>query len=126
MNMVLAIFAGGGLGSLARHYAVTAAALRWGQAFPCGTVLVNVFGSFLIGALVEGLALKWQAPEEIRALLVTGFLGGFTTFSAFSLDTLKLVQANQFPQAALYVGLSVFLSLLAVFGGMHLMRGVLA
>lgn len=125
MNLILAIFVGGGLGSVARHYGVLWAGQRFGDAFPYGTLLVNIMGCFLIGAIIEGLALKFQAPAEIRALLVTGFLGGFTTFSAFSLDFFKLAETGQAAAACAYVLASVFLSLLAVFAGVFLLRGVL-
>ena len=126
MNMILAIAIGGGLGSVARHYAISAAAGLWGQNFPYGTLIVNVLGSFIIGALMEGFALKWQVSQETRAFLITGCLGGFTTFSAFSFDTLKLVDTNQFIPASLYVLLSVGLSLAAIFMAVHLIRGVFA
>ncbi len=126
MNMILAIALGGGLGSVTRHYAIIAAASRWGIAFPYGTLLVNVMGSFIIGALMETMAQKWQVSLEIRAFLVTGFLGGFTTFSAFSFDVLKLVDTDQYFPAALYVLLSVGLSLAAIFAAVYLIRGVFA
>ena len=126
MNMILAIALGGGLGSVSRHYTVTAATNLWGAAFPYGTLLVNVLGSFIIGALMETLALKWQVSQEMRGFLFTGFLGGFTTFSAFSLDVLKLAETNQFFTALIYVLLSVGLSLAAIFLAVHLMRGVFA
>jgi fluoride exporter len=125
MNMLIAIFAGGGLGSLARHFAITGTARLMGDAFPYGTVLVNVLGSLVIGMLMETMALKWQVSLEMRALLVTGFLGGFTTFSAFSMDVLKLADTGHMVAAAAYVAASVFLSLLAVFGGAAMIRAVL-
>jgi CrcB protein len=126
MNMILAIAIGGGLGSVARHYAVSAAAGLWGQNFPYGTLIVNIIGSFIIGAIMEGFALKWQVSQEVRAFLVTGCLGGFTTFSAFSFDTLKLIDTNNYVPAALYILLSVGLSLTAIFMAVHLIRGVFA
>lgn len=120
MNMVLAILAGGGIGSVTRHFALTA----WGT--PYGTLAVNVIGSFVIGALMELMAFKWDAPPELRAFLVTGFLGGFTTFSAFSFDVLKLVDTGKALEAVLYVMLSVGLSLAAVFGAVYLVRGMVS
>ncbi|MBI3441595.1 MAG: fluoride efflux transporter CrcB [Proteobacteria bacterium] len=124
MNMIIAIALGGGLGSVIRNYSITAATNLWGQAFPYGTLLVNVLGSFIIGALMEIMALKWQVSLETRAFLVTGFLGGFTTFSTFSLDVLKLVETDQYLASLLYVSLSVTLSLAAIFLAVHIMRGV--
>ncbi len=126
MNGILAIALGGGIGSVARHYAATAMILFFGTAFPFGTLLVNVLGSFIMGVLIEMMALKWQVTPEVRAFLVTGFLGGFTTFSTFSLDVFKLAETGQAAAAALYVALSVFVSILAIFAGVWLVRGVLA
>jgi len=123
--MMLAIFLGGGTGAVARHYSILVATNLFGEAFPYGTLFVNVAGSFLIGLIMEVTALKWQVPLEVRALMVTGFLGGFTTFSAFSLDVLKLADTGHYLTAAAYVAASVFLSLLAVFAATHLLRAVL-
>ncbi len=124
MYLILAIALGGGIGSVARHYAISAAINIWGSDFPYGTLIVNVIGSFIIGALMETMAQKWQVTQEVRAFLITGILGGFTTFSAFSFDVLKLVDTNHFLPALLYVFLSVGLSLAAVFGAVYIMRGV--
>lgn len=124
MGMVLAIFVGGGAGSVLRHFSILGASRLFGEAFPYGTLFVNVLGSFLIGLLVEGFALKFQLPAEMRALLVTGFLGGFTTFSAFSFDFFRLVETGHAVSAAVYAAVSVFLSILAVFAGVFLLRGV--
>lgn len=125
MNLILAIFIGGGLGALCRHYAVIATMRVAGDTFPYGTLAVNILGCFAIGLVMEGAALKWNMPQEARALLVTGFLGGFTTFSAFSLDFFKLTQTGQMFAAFGYAGASVLLSLAAVFGGVILIRGVM-
>lgn len=125
LALIVSIFAGGGLGSVSRHYAMIGVSKMTGADFFYGTLAVNVIGSFVIGALMEALALRINAPVEMRAFLVTGFLGGFTTFSAFSLDFYKLMQAGQPVTAALYAAASVFFSLLAVFAGVYLIRGVL-
>ena len=125
MNMIFAIFLGGGAGAVARHFVILFSTKVWGDTFPAGTLLVNVIGSFLIGVLIEGSALKWNIPLETRALLVTGFLGGFTTFSSFSLDVYKLAETGQVATAAVYAGLSFAFSIAAVFGGVYLIRGVM-
>lgn len=124
MNMIFATALGGALGSVLRHYVITAGG-RLHEFFPYGTLIVNVVGCFLIGLLMELMALKWQVSLEVRALLVTGFLGGFTTFSAFSFDFFKLVETNHVLAAAAYVAASVFLSLLAVFAGVWIVKGVM-
>ncbi len=122
----LAVGAGGALGAMAR-YAVSAQALHMmGPNFPWGTLFVNVLGSFLIGVLVEALALKINITPELRLLLVTGFLGGFTTFSAFSLDAVNMAQRGDLSNAAVYVVASVTLSIGALIVGLVLTRWVLA
>ena len=106
---------GGAIGSVLRYLMVAAIAAPW------GTAAVNVLGSFAIGALFVLL----DARTGWQLFVMTGLLGGFTTFSAFSLDTLKLIEAGQTPQAALYVLGSVALSLIAVALGVALARGIL-
>jgi CrcB protein len=106
---------GGAIGSLARYLSVIAVVP------PVGTALVNIIGSFVMGALFVALSMR----SALSPLLLTGVLGGFTTFSAFSLDALKLWQSGQFGQAALYIVASVGLSLLAVALGAALAKGAL-
>ncbi|MEZ0262928.1 MAG: fluoride efflux transporter CrcB [Alphaproteobacteria bacterium] len=117
MNILLAVFLGGGAGSVARLLSMMATAKLFGDAFPYGTLFVNVLGSFAIGVIMQTVMIKADMSATMQALLVTGFLGGFTTFSAFSFDVYKLANTGQALNAALYVAASVFLSLLAVFGG---------
>ncbi len=125
MNMILSIAAGGAIGSVLRHYAVLAGG-KMHEFFPYGTLLVNVTGSFLIGAIMQAAMQKGNVSEEMRAFLVMGFLGGFTTFSAFSYDFFKMADAGHVPSAILYACASVALSLLAVFAGVFLVKGVFA
>jgi CrcB protein len=106
---------GGALGSALRFLAVAALGAPW------GTMAVNVGGSFLMGALAVLLAGRGAAP-----LVLTGVLGGFTTFSAFSLDTLRLIEDGRVPAAAAYAGGSLLLSLAAAALGLALARGILA
>ena len=124
LNIILAIALGGGLGAVLRHYAVSVVTGIFGDAFPYGILFVNVLGAFIIGVFMETMALKWQVPLETRAFLVTGLLGGFTTFSAFSFDVLRLIETNQYISAALYVFLSVALSITAIFAAVYLVRGI--
>ena len=125
INMIASIAAGGAAGALAR-YAVMGAVGHWlGAGFPYATLAVNVLGCFVMGALVEVFALAWSASPEMRSFLTVGFLGAFTTFSAFSLDVNLLTTQGRLGLAALYVAASVLLSLFAFFAGMYLFRHVL-
>ncbi|HJN04316.1 MAG TPA: CrcB family protein, partial [Alphaproteobacteria bacterium] len=94
--------------------------------FPYGTLTVNVLGSFLMGALIEVMALRWSVGPEVRALLSVGVLGGFTTFSTFSLDFVVLVERGQLGTALGYAALSFSLSILGLFAGLWLFRTILA
>ncbi|NND50619.1 MAG: fluoride efflux transporter CrcB [Rhizobiales bacterium] len=125
MNHLLAVALGGALGAGSRHLVNMAALKFLGSSFPWGTLTVNVAGCFLMGVLVEALALKFQASQEVRLFLATGVLGGFTTFSAFSLDVVLLVERKESLTAALYVMGSVGLSIGALFLALHLTRAVL-
>jgi CrcB protein len=122
MNVVL-VFVGAGLGGVMRH-GVNAAALRLGSAFPYGTLGINVLGS-----LVMGLAIGWFALRgggmQARLFLTTGVLGGFTTFSAFSLDAVTLMERGEIGAALTYVLASVIVSILALFLGLTAMRALL-
>ncbi len=125
MNLVLAIAAGGALGAVGRHF-VGAAALRlFGSGFPVGTVTVNIVGSFLMGALVALMAVKLTPSPEFRAFLTVGLLGGFTTFSAFSLDAVLLYERGAYAAAAVYVAVSVVCSVGGLFAGLQIVRQVL-
>lgn len=89
---------------------------------PIPIMTINILGCFIIGVLTELMALSWNVSENIRYLLVPGFLGGFTTFSSFALEFGLLVEKNQNTQALLYATCSVFLSLLMFFLGLKLIR----
>ena len=119
----LLVFVGGGLGSVARLAVGRASLALLGPAFPWGTLAVNVAGSLAIG-LAIGLLNAFAAGLPTRLFLVTGFLGGFTTFSAFSLDALTLWQRGDVPAALAYVAASVMLSLVAVAAGFQLARAL--
>ena len=119
----LLVFVGGGLGSVARLAIGRASLALLGPGLPWGTLAVNVAGSFAIG-LAIGLLGAHSVGLPARLFLVTGFLGGFTTFSAFSLDALTLWQRGDVPTAVAYVAASVMLSLLAVAAGFQFTRGL--
>lgn len=122
---VILVAAGGAVGSVARYLVGVWSIRMLGLAFPWGTLIVNLVGSFAIGLLTELIARRFNASMELRLLLVTGFLGGFTTFSAFSLDTIALYERGQVSTAAIYVLASIVLSLAATFAGMAAIRSVL-
>ncbi|WP_300125286.1 fluoride efflux transporter CrcB [Immundisolibacter sp.] len=118
-GMVAAVALGGALGSIARYLAVTGIAAALGRAFPYGTLTVNVAGSFLMGVALTLLVQRGLLGEPWRAGLMSGVLGGFTTFSAFAGETLVLAQQRP-AAAALNVGLHLALCLAAVWAGARL------
>ena len=121
---ILWVALGGALGSAAR-YQVNVWSGRWlGAGFPWHTLIVNIAGCFAMGLLVELMALKLNVGNDVRSFLITGILGGFTTFSAFSLDFALLVERNTAGLAALYALSSVGLSLAAVFAGLYVVRAL--
>jgi len=122
LGVLLAIAIGGGLGSLARHYLSTGVYSVTGSTFPYGILAVNVLGGLIMGIVVELGALKLSYSLEMRAFLTTGILGGFTTFSTFSLDTALLIERGDWLGAAIYMVASVLLSVAALFGGLWLVR----
>ena len=114
---------GGALGASARYLVGVGAVRLLGHGFPWATLVVNVIGSLAMGALVVLLAQK--DATRLAPLLMTGLLGGFTTFSAFSLDAVTLYERGQVGAAAGYVTVSVVVSIGALFAGMTLMKGAL-
>lgn len=126
MKTILAIALGGALGSVLRYGVNVGAVKALGVNFPWGTLIVNVAGSFIIGLMTAIFAGYWQPSPEMRVFIITGFLGGFTTFSAFSLDLATLWQAGAFSQAAFYALSSVVLSIGALFFALYLVRTLTA
>lgn len=114
---------GGALGALARYLTGVVALRVMGPGFPWGTLAVNVLGAFAMGMLVVALAQK--DATRLAPFLMTGVLGGFTTFSAFSLDAVAMMERGQVLLAGFYVAASVMLSLGAIMMAMSLTRGVL-
>lgn len=126
MKMLFAVAAGGAFGAVARYLVMVGVGRLLGpHDFPWGTLTVNVVGSVLMGVLIEVLALAWSPSQEVRALLVVGVLGAFTTFSTFSLDVMVLFERGQTLFVAAYVAGSVVLCVGGLFAGLHLMRAVL-
>jgi CrcB protein len=118
----LIVFIGGGLGAALRHGVNLLSARLFGTAFPWHTLIENVTGSLVMGLLAGYFAFKGDASQGWRLFLTTGILGGYTTFSAFSLDAALLYERGAFGLAALYVVLSVALSIGGLFAGLALVR----
>jgi fluoride exporter len=118
------VAAGGALGSAARHMVNVWSGRIFGSEFPWHTMIVNVTGCFAMGLLIGLTALKLNVGNDMRAFLTTGILGGFTTFSAFSLDFAFLVERKSYGLAGAYAAGSVLVSLIAVFAGLHLVRAL--
>ena len=116
------VFLGAGIGGALRHGVNLAAVRLFGFGFPYGTLIVNVLGSLLMGLLAGYFAFRTGIPQHVRLFLTTGVLGGFTTFSAFSLDAALLMGRHAYWSAAAYMAGSVLLSLLALFAGLSLFR----
>lgn len=123
--MLFAIALGGAAGSLLRYGIGSVVQQRAGAGFPAGTLLVNVTGSLLLGFLMRWL-LETTASPEMRAALTIGLCGGYTTFSTFSADTVRLLEEGSWGRAATYVLASVSLSLLATVAGLALARLAIA
>lgn len=117
MTLYVLIFLASGLGGVLRHATGTAAQAWFGRDFPLGTLVVNVSGCLAMGFLITMFATTLAVHEEYRLAVLVGLLGGYTTFSSFGRDTIELVNNGQLGRAALYVLLSVSLSLIAVWGG---------
>lgn len=126
MKMVLYVAFGGALGSVARY--LTAQGMgRWlGTGFPWATLTVNIVGSAIMGLLVGLMAHFWSPSAEMRAFLTVGILGGFTTFSTFSLDMVTLMERGDMAGAAFYLLASLIVSIGGLFAGLYLVRMVTA
>lgn len=125
MNMLVAVALGGAVGATGRYLFAAQALRLMGPGFPWGTLGVNIAGSFVMGVIVESLALRFHVSPEVRAFLVTGVLGGFTTFSAFSLDMSLMIERKEMALSALYAFGSLGGAVLALFLGLWLTRAVL-
>jgi len=124
MMEVLLVAVGGAIGSVLRYYVGVWSVRLAGAGFPWGTLTVNLVGSFLIGIVVELIVRKFDGSPALRLFLMTGIIGGFTTFSTFALDTVVLMEKGQLGTAIVYVLVSVIVSLCAVFAGLSLIRSL--
>ncbi|MCF6321217.1 MAG: fluoride efflux transporter CrcB [Rhizobiaceae bacterium] len=124
MTHLLLVSLGGAIGAGFRYLAGVAAFRYFGPNFPWGTMIINVLGSLAMGLLIGFLAKRSGTPNEVRIFLATGILGGFTTFSAFSLDAINLWERGELAMAAGYIVGSVLLSLFALFAGLLVVRSI--
>ena len=118
------VFVGAGIGGALRHGVNVGSARLFGTGFPYGTFTVNVVGCLVMGLIAGWFAFKGGATGHMRLFLATGILGGFTTFSAFSLDAMLLIERHQWNLAVLYIGGSVAGSILALMAGLWAMRAI--
>jgi CrcB protein len=126
VRTVWAIALGAAVGGVARYYLSTAVQHRLGATFPWGTLLINVSGSLLLGFIIRYALATPSMSLELRALLTTGFCGGYTTFSTYSYETAALLEDGQYERAGLYAFGSAILALAATLGGFLLAREVIA
>jgi len=125
MTASILVFIGSGIGGIARHLLNGWITRAVGMEFPIGVLLINVIGSTAMGCAVGWFAFRGHASQDVRLFLTTGLLGGFTTFSTFSLDAALLYERGQHWLAVAYILASVLLSLAGLFAGMWTMRTVL-
>jgi CrcB protein len=122
----LVVFVGAGVGGMLRHFLNIWIARLAGTHFPMHTFVINITGSIVMGIITALFALKGGATGHLRLFLATGILGGYTTFSTFSLDAVLLWERHDYLSAAYYVGGSVVLSLLGLVAGLWIVRTALA
>jgi CrcB protein len=124
MEAYLAIAIGGTLGCWARYALTNLVQAIYGRDFPYATLSINVLGSFLMGFLFIETVERLTVPPYVRIGVLTGFLGGFTTFSTFAMETLLFVEQGDGGKSLLYAALSLFLGLIAAFSGAFLARNL--
>jgi len=125
MKLLLLACAGGALGAGARYLLYVEFTKVWNSGFPWATLTVNIVGSLLIGALAVLFLERWPESVGLRIFVITGILGGFTTFSAFSLDFVALMERAEVGSALIYAASSVLLSIAACWVGLNAIRAVL-
>lgn len=125
-KILLSVAVGGAVGAVGRYVVMTGVGHWFHGQFPWATLGVNVVGSFVLGALIELMALVWSPSPELRAFMVVGILGAFTTFSTFSMDAYYLFERGDMIGTGLYMGASVALSITGLIAGLMLFRHILA
>ena len=119
---IAAVAAGGAIGAVMRYLVTLAGVSLLGPGFPWWTLLVNISGSFAMGMAFEFIAGRYIMPNPAQLFLMTGILGGFTTFSAFSLEFANMFESRDYMLAVVYAAGSVILSVMALLAGLYLMR----
>ena len=125
VQTILAVAAGGALGAVGRFLITSSGGQFLGYGFPAGTLFVNVLGSFALGVLIEATSLTWSPSADMRAFLVAGILGAFTTFSTFSLDTVTLWTRGDFVLAGIYLAGSILFGIIGFLAGIFLTKALL-
>lgn len=126
MQAYLIVFFGAGIGGALRHGVNVLSAIIFGLRFPFGTITVNIVGSLVMGLIAGYFAFHDGASQHWRLFLTTGILGGFTTFSSFSLDVALLYERGELGMMAVYAVVSLLVSVTALFGGLWTMRSFLS
>lgn len=123
-QLIAAVALGGAIGSVTRYLVGIGSGRLFGMAFPWGTLIINVTGSFLIGAFIGLFATRWDLSQTVRVFLTVGICGGYTTFSTFSLDAFYLMERGELLSSATYMVASVVLSVVALVAAIHLVRAM--
>lgn len=126
MKILLSVAFGGAVGASARYLLGSQLGTWLGSGFPWTTLAINVLGSLILGVFIEVSALAWSPSAEVRAFIAVGLLGGFTTFSAFSMDLVLLAERGRLAGAAFYAMTSVALSIAGLFAGLRLFRWIMS
>lgn len=124
LQLIAAVALGGAIGSVARYLVGIGSGRLFGMAFPWGTLIINVTGSFLIGTFIALFATRWDLSQAARVFLTVGICGGYTTFSTFSLDAFYLMERGELLSSAAYMIASVVMSVAALLAAIHLVRTV--
>ncbi len=125
VKMMAWVAFGGATGSVARYLMMNAIGYVPHSGFPYATLVVNILGAFVMGSAIELMALVWSPSPEIRSFVIVGVLGGFTTFSTFSMDAFYLFERGQYSAFGLYVAASMLLTIFGLAVGMSVFRHIL-